>query len=602
VEWDLLKFEPGDIGVRLLESITRGLYDGNLNCIREYVQNGIDCKADKIEIYLENGIENLVIKDDAKGMTKEELRDALRLGWSSKTEDDVGWRGIGIWSGISVCKRMAIITKAKGSEKYLIEINCDKLLEEMDKNKDVFEVLSAVTGEIKTLMLGREESLANDHYTIIRLERILPQLRTVFTKDDIQRYLEDNIPAPFNPNFMEGKEINNYLKKNGVELQKTEIMFQNEKIFRPPRKAISSFDEIIKHKFVLNGEEIAVAWFVTTKNNQLISDEIGGVIFKKKGFTIGNTSFVVKQCKTSYNKWQVGEIHIVSKNFRENAPRNNFESADNLEDFLREVGAYIGKLGAQNRYQSETVVTKYVEKAQKLAEQGKLDDAEQEIKKANDRLKRKRSFPDEPSLAIMKKPIDEQSKSDKKVLDSLKKQIKSEKDARADTTDELAGAKNLFNSYKRGMDIDLQNYERKFSSHGKLDFDISITRPLIDLLQQRTGLSTNELKDLSNAAYGWTAINASIKDPILTVDPLLNDRSLNSYELNKAQNRNREFGVMVYAIHDLLVNVKKHKQGYPTLEWFETASDAEKYKMLLEIYATLNFILRLIKLSEPYQP
>ncbi len=600
-----MKFETSDIGARLLDSITRGLYDGNLNCIREYVQNSIDSKAKKIDIYFENGNENLVIKDDARGMTKEGIRSALRLGWSSKTQEDVGWRGIGIWSGVSVCRKMVIITKAKSSEKILLEIDCNKLREEIDKDKDVFEVLSAITGEIESEELGKDESFEESQYTIIRLERILPQLKTIFNKEDVRKYLEDTVPAPFNDNFLNGKKIDEFLLENRVKFSHTDIFFQNEKIFRPPRKIISEFNDFITEKFVIKDEVIAIAWFVTTKTNKKISDDIGGVVFKKKGFTIGDTDLVIKQCKTSYNKWQVGEIHIVSENLRENSSRNNFESADNLEDFLKEVGRFIGQLSTQNRYQSERLVTGYVEKAQKLLDSGKIEAAEKELIKAKEKLlKKNRNFPEELSLAKMKILIDEQSESDKKninELDILINTTKTTKNPELEENEELMEAKAQFNSFKKGLSKELQVYEKKFSSHGKLDFDISITRPLIDLLQRKTSLTSNEMFELSMEAYGWTKFPKANKIPILTVDSQMNDKSNKPSELNRIQFRNMEFGVMIHAIHDLLVNLKKHKQGHPTLGWFENATEVQKYRMMIEIYAIIDFIYRLIEQSEIYQ-
>jgi len=37
-----MEFTDEIIGARLIETITAGLYDGNLNCVREYVQNSVD--------------------------------------------------------------------------------------------------------------------------------------------------------------------------------------------------------------------------------------------------------------------------------------------------------------------------------------------------------------------------------------------------------------------------------------------------------------------------------------------------------------------------------------------------------------------------------
>ena len=59
---------------------------------------------------------------------------------------------------------------------------------------------------------------------------------------------------------------------------------------------------------------------------------------------------------------------------------------------------------------------------------------------------------------------------------------------------------------------------------------------------------------------------------------------------------------MVFMIHDLVVNIKKHKQGKSSFEWYENASEVDKYNMLSEIYGAIGIIHRLIEQSEKYQP
>jgi len=46
-----MKYENMFVGSRLMETITSGLYDGNLNCLREYVQNSIDSHAKNRNIF-----------------------------------------------------------------------------------------------------------------------------------------------------------------------------------------------------------------------------------------------------------------------------------------------------------------------------------------------------------------------------------------------------------------------------------------------------------------------------------------------------------------------------------------------------------------------
>jgi len=106
-------------------------------------------------------------------MDREELIHSLGIGVSNKSEEDIGWRGVGIWSGVPVCRRIVIITKKKENSKYRIEINNDLIRNESLSNKSILEILSNATGEIEDLSLGNNESYEDDHFTIIRLESII---------------------------------------------------------------------------------------------------------------------------------------------------------------------------------------------------------------------------------------------------------------------------------------------------------------------------------------------------------------------------------------------------------------------------------------------
>ena len=83
---------------------------------------------------------------------------------------------------------------------------------------------------------------------------------------------------------------------------------------------------------------------------------------------------------------------------------------------------------------------------------------------------------------------------------------------------------------------------------------------------------------------------------MLTIDPTLNvDRD------NLKANRNRRIGVMIYAVHDLFVNLYKHEQGKDSFKWFEDATEEEKYELLTGMYAVIGLLYRLIEKSDTYQ-
>ena len=228
-------FSDSAVGAKLLEAITAGLYDGNLNCLREYVQNSIDSGAKKVTIDFENGRTNLIIEDNGTGMDKKELIEALEIGKSKKPGTAIGWRGIGIWSGVPTCRRIVIITKKQKYPKLRVEINADMLREKYNENIPATEVLTKVTGEIEEIQLGNNESIERSNYTIIRLEEMLPNQRTIFDDKEIKAYLSRNLPVSFDSQkFNFAEEINIRLRENSVLYNEVAVFFDQERIYRPP--------------------------------------------------------------------------------------------------------------------------------------------------------------------------------------------------------------------------------------------------------------------------------------------------------------------------------------------------------------------------------
>lgn len=145
----------------------------------------------------------------------------------------------------------------------------------------------------------------------------------------------------------------------------------------------------------------------------------------------------------------------------------------------------------------------------------------------------------------------------------------------------------------------VKNGIRRATIKGQLYPEMSITDPIRDILKEKTGLNENEIFKLSTEAYGWKDVTPG-KEPLLAIDPMLS--SATGQDKNKRAARNRRFGVVVYTIHDLFVNLCKHETDKDSFEWFEGTTDEEKYQLLVEMYAVIGLIYRLIEKSEMYQP
>ncbi len=582
-----MQFDHNFIGSNLMEIITSGLYDGNLNCVREYVQNSIDAKAKCIDVYFENEGNDLIIKDNGKGMDKDELTHALGIGLSNKSDEDVGWRGIGIWSGVPVCKRIVIITKKEKHWKYRIEIDNNIIRSYLGSGTAISDILTNSTGEIEEIELGGDESLEKDHYSEIRLENILNTQRDVFTNNEIKTYMSHVLPSPLNDkDFSLAAEVNKWLEENKVHFPDIQIKFNGEQIFRPPTKDDLFFPCVIKKPFKVNGEVVAVGWFVSANKNAKLESQNKGLFFKKKGFTIGTETLVKNLYLGTYHEWQYGEIHIISKNIIENAARNNFELNSGLvSEFLDDVGDYVKTIESVNKYQSDKNIGEKVSKAAALLDKGDLPAAKKELGDLNKKIQKNTKFPSNPEFEGLKSIIDDGNKKSLEDIDALNTAVKKPKVENP----KLKAAKEHMNHVIEQSTPSVKKSIKRATSTGRLHPEMCVTDPLKDTLCKKTGIEINhELFKVAMTAYGVGDVALRKKGPLLT----LGDRS------NTA--RDARFGVTLYFFHDMFVNVCKHEKGTDSFKWYEEAPEEEQYQIMSELYATISLLHRIIDKSEKY--
>ena len=595
-------FEEESVGSDIMEVITSGLYDGNLNCLREYVQNGVDAKAANIRIDFENDGNDLVIRDDGNGMDRDELNSAFHVGKSNKGEDEVGWRGIGIWSGVPACRRIVVITKKRGCSKLRVQVNCDRLREQMGTNDPVTVVLTKSTGEIEILPLGTDED--NDsHFTEIRLESILRTQKHIFLKKEIYEHLARTIPAPLNYDVFEpAQEIDNRLERAGVRFSSIRVTSCGDIVFRPPTTSEPFFDDITWKEFKVDDRVVAIGWFLTTDKNAIVKGPNSGIFFKKKGFTIGDSALVIKQASVIYNAWQYGEIHILAKELVENAPRNNFEyNNDTIELFLDQVGDFVTQLQEMNRYQSGRMAPSLLNKAKKDLEKGDLNGARVKRDNIAKKLARTQSYPKDEALQEMRSVIDSTAAKHVEELDRLLngESLKRDEATPPKTPDSVDLAKAYLQQVLNSAHPEIKKELRKRNSSGKEEFAMMSTTALKNILQRKTGLTTNEINELTREAYDWDAVNGKNgRDPLLTMAGPLDGLKKDC----NAAKRNRRFGVLAYAVFDLMDNMSKHNSGKPEYAWFEGASEEEKYYLRADLYMMLDFVCRVVEKSKPFKP
>jgi hypothetical protein len=227
-----LPVEDDDIGGELLPILSKGLYTNPLDCIREYVQNGVDAGASEIKIKITGN--SVIIFDNGSGMNMEELIHSRRFGVSPKTpEENAGFRGIGIYSGYDLSNRLVMTTKKAGNEK-VNTMRFDfrgmkKELESVRKERGDNKIpLNRLLFEYTTFS---QESGSNTkpNYTIVQLEDISDtHIFRLSNRVELRSYILQNLPVDFDAAFEYRDEIIGNLSAHVPGFKAVRIILQSD--------------------------------------------------------------------------------------------------------------------------------------------------------------------------------------------------------------------------------------------------------------------------------------------------------------------------------------------------------------------------------------
>ena len=344
-------FGIDDIGSRLLEELAKGLYDPR-EVIREYVQNAVDAHRlwkDKEGYDPEGPIQielmdsgNLIVSDWGIGMGEEEIRNVKSIGVSDKEEEPTtltGYKGVGIWAGLSFFDRLIITSTKKGIRKlYTLEIMFGDIIKSFSPGKDLGRVLDP------NFDIYEQIESDSEHYT--RCKLIGPKSGTdIFSNvESIKKAVRETCPCNLDPNnFGRYEEIKNWYERNGIETFDIRVNGEGVSKSYPSNIHKPEFQSIS-----IDGEEVAKAWFSYTKDSSRLepeSNQLVGTRIYEKGFVVGNKNQYADRemqgfsevTNRSYLDWQVGEIHIKSEDIMPGLQRSELESSPISNAFIDRV-------------------------------------------------------------------------------------------------------------------------------------------------------------------------------------------------------------------------------------------------------------------------
>jgi hypothetical protein len=367
-----------DIGAPLLASLAEGLYDAQ-EVLREYVQNAVDSYVDfrrltgrdpqnTVQVFIDSNGAEVHVMDRGVGMDQEDILLAKSIAVSpklSRPNDFVGFRGIGIWSGLSVCDTLILeTTKINVPYLYRLKIDFKSIRDHIYEPIPIDELLRG------RFEIHQQDTILEDHYTHVRLINVRrDRYQALLDIDKMTHYAAQYLPVPYDPNWSYTPAI----KKALATIPWTatyDFTINGEPIFR----RFPSDAEIKEPEFVyLNLAEdenrsVAFAWVAETKRtgqrkaievNYKIG-EVNNFAVRIKNFAVGNRGlYASPQDILDFDNldWYVGEIYITDVDIKPDTNRRSFQRSFNSDDVIRAMKKFYTTVATSARGWSEEVNT-----------------------------------------------------------------------------------------------------------------------------------------------------------------------------------------------------------------------------------------------------
>ena len=353
------------IGAGVFSLVTSGMYDNPLAIYREYIQNSIDSIAStavseegKVEITIDPSERRIKIRDNGPGLSyKDAMQQLIPIGRSNKQMGtDRGFRGIGRLAGLAFAETVTFITRGRR----------DKLVSRVTWKSSRLPNSATAVEEIEDVIRDcvDVETLPGSEYPDHFFEVVMGDVARhaaglLLNRDAVRSYLSEVCPVPISTSFPYLQRIESLFTSYEPPMSLHITLDGDlEPVRRPygPTIQLSANREddfrefqIIHIPSVDRIGDAAIGWIAHSSYLGAIPKgiQIRGIRARVGNIQIGDeTLFDNLHTEQRFNRWCVGEIHILDHRIVPNARRDYFEPGPhlrNLENYLhttlREIAA-----------------------------------------------------------------------------------------------------------------------------------------------------------------------------------------------------------------------------------------------------------------------
>ena len=356
------------IGPGIFGLVTVGMYDNPLAIYREYIQNSADAiasmavlEAGKVEITIDPSERRVRIWDNGLGLSYEDsLQQLVPIGRSKKQMgSDRGFRGIGRLAGLAFAETVTFTTRARR----------DELVSRVTWHSSRLPSSAATLGEIEDVVRDcvDVETLPGpgypDHFFEVEIGGVARHATgSLLNRDAVRSYVSEVCPVPMSTAFRYSQRIEGLFKSNEPPMSlHITLDGDPEPVRRPYGKTIqlsanredcfTEFEEIHIPSVDRTGDA-AVGWIAHSSYLGAIpkGTQIRGIRARVGNIQIGEeTVFDGLYAEERFNRWSVGELHILDHRIVPNARRDYFEPGPHLRNLENQLLPTLRTLGVRCR-------------------------------------------------------------------------------------------------------------------------------------------------------------------------------------------------------------------------------------------------------------
>ena len=351
------------VGGDIFSLITVGMYNNPLAVYREYIQNTADVIATsgrsrrgKVEIKLDPAGLRIRIRDNGPGLSFDAaLRTLIPVACSEKRLGvDRGFRGIGRLAGLAFAQTVTFITRAQ-DDQHVTRIVWDgpKLRRSIAENTQIERsIRESVTVET---FPGSEWPAHFFEVEVSGIGRYAAGL--ILNREAVRAYIGEVCPVPIASQFPFASEVENLFGKDEVPLVLDVILddeilpvtrrFSNKIRFSSGREDHFTDFEKIDIPAVDGNGRAAIGWVAHSSYRGVIPKDVGirGIRARAGNIQVGDeTIFGHLFPEDRFNRWCIGELHIVDPRIIPNGRRDYFEPGPHIRNLENHLGMFVRRI------------------------------------------------------------------------------------------------------------------------------------------------------------------------------------------------------------------------------------------------------------------